>query len=481
MILELSWKSLRNRGVTAALTVLSIALSVALLLGVERIRAQARESFTNTISGTDLVVGARTSAVHLLLFSVFRIGDANSNVRWDTYQRIAARPEVAWTIPLSLGDSHRGYRVLGTNADYFAHLRYERNRKLEFAAGGPFTDPSDAVLGSEVARALGYGLGQSIVVAHGSGQEAFIEHAAQPFRVVGILKSTGTPADRTIHVPIEGVDGLHADTQETPVDPLIAAAKSGRSGKERREQGSTPTGLGNARDTKGAARNDKHGHASLPQKLEPAQRGSVAATPESTNAGEHVHDEGAAEASARTISAFLVGLKSRPAALGMQREINTFAEEPLTAILPGATLLEVWDLVGTVERALRAISLMVVAVGLAGMLIALLTGLNERRREMAVLRSVGARPAHVFGLILGEAGLLTGLGLLLGVGLLYLALSIGGTWLEARYGLSMPPRGPSSIELGLIGLIFLCGLLVGTLPALRSYRYSLADGITVRV
>ena len=216
MILDLAFKSLRNRRVTVALTVLSIALSVTLLLGVERIRAQARENFTSTISGTDLVVGARTSAVHLLLFSVFRIGDANNNVRWDSYQAIAARREVAWTIPLSLGDSHRGYRVLGTNADYFSHLRYARDRTLEFAAGRPFAAANEAVLGADVARALGYGLGQSIVVAHGTGEEAFLEHTAQPFRVSGILARTGTPADRTIHVSLEGLDALHAEQPDAP-------------------------------------------------------------------------------------------------------------------------------------------------------------------------------------------------------------------------------------------------------------------------
>src|SRR5262245_43687509 len=121
MIVSLAWKSLRNRRATAALTVASIALAVALLLAVERIREQTREGFASTVSGIDLIVGARTSPVHLLLFSVFRIGDATNNVRFDTYRTIAGWPEVAWTIPLSLGDSHRGYRVVGTTGDYFEH------------------------------------------------------------------------------------------------------------------------------------------------------------------------------------------------------------------------------------------------------------------------------------------------------------------------------------------------------------------------
>src|SRR5882672_3085816 len=187
VIPALAIKSLRNRKFTAALTVLSIALAVLLLLGVERIRHESRESFAATISGTDLVVGARSSPVHLLLSAVFHIGNATNNLRWDSYRAIATRPEVAWTIALSLGDSHRGYRVLGTTPDYFEHLRFAREHKLAFAHGARFENARDAVLGAEVAQALGYGLGQPIVIAHGSGEMESSLHKEHPFRVVGIL------------------------------------------------------------------------------------------------------------------------------------------------------------------------------------------------------------------------------------------------------------------------------------------------------
>ena len=118
-MLTLAVKSLKNRKFTTVLTVASIALSVTLLLGVERIRKEAKASFTKTISGTDLIVGARTGPVQLLLYSVFRIGSATNNISWQSYQEIAQNPNVNWTIPISLGDSHHGYRVMGTNADYF--------------------------------------------------------------------------------------------------------------------------------------------------------------------------------------------------------------------------------------------------------------------------------------------------------------------------------------------------------------------------
>ena len=227
MIASLAAKSLRNRRLTAALTVASIALAVALLLGVERIRQETREGFASTVSGTDLIVGARSSPVHLLLFSVFRIGNATNNIRWDSYRTIASWPGVAWTIPLSLGDSHRGYRVLGTTADYFEHYRFARNRALGFAAGRRFEGERDAVLGAEVARALGYQLGQKIVIAHGAGDVEFAQHKDRPFEVVGILAPTGTPVDRTVHISLEGLDALHANVDAAaPADPLEAARRA---------------------------------------------------------------------------------------------------------------------------------------------------------------------------------------------------------------------------------------------------------------
>ena len=422
VILALAVKSLRNRKFTAALTVLSIALAVLLLLGVERIRHESRESFAATISGTDLIVGARSSPVHLLLYSVFHIGNATNNLRWDSYRAIATQPEVAWTIPLSLGDSHRGYRVLATTPDYFDHFRFARDRRLVLAQGKGFGDERDAILGADVADALKYRPGDPIVIAHGAGDVSFSLHEHHPFKVAGILARTGTPVDRTVHVSLAGLDAVHENTdQGGAADPLAAVV-----------------------------RGDRHAGAML------------ASTP-------------------RAITAFLVGLKSRSSALSMQRRVNEFSAEPLSAVLPGVALQEVWEITGAVEKTLFAVSGLVVIVGLAGMLVALLTSLSERRREMAILRSVGARPVHVFALILGEAAFLTAAGIILGVAALYIGLLAGQPWLESRLGLFIALSWPSVYEVGLIVVVAAAGLLIGLIPAYRIYRYSLADGMTLRI
>jgi putative ABC transport system permease protein len=414
----LALKSLGNRRFTTILTIVSIALSVTLLLGVERIRKEARTSFTNTVSGTDLIVGARSGPVQLLLYSVFRIGNATNNISWESYQEIARNPNIEWTIPISLGDSHKGYRVMGTNADYFERFRYAGGRRLELASGRALQDVFDAVLGAEVARTLNYHAGDPIVIAHGAGEISFIEHDNKPFEVVGVLESTGTPVDQTVHVLLEGIEAIHIDWQEgAPIPGQSISAKR-----------------------------------VLEMDLTP-----------------------------KAITAFLVGLKSRIAVFGVQRYVNEYPREPLLAILPGVALQELWDLIGVAEKALLAVSGFVVAIGLCGMLIALMTSLNERRREMAILRSVGARPLHVFGLIAGESVMLTVAGIIAGMGLLYGLLLLAQPLILSRFGLLIGIRGLSSYELILVSVVCLAGFLIGTIPAYRIYRYSLADGMTIRI
>jgi len=417
--LLLAFRSLWNRRTTALLTVCAIAISVALLLGVQKMRVAAREGFANTVSGVDLIVGARSGPLNLLLYSIFRVGDATANVSWASYQKIARHPDVAWTIPISLGDSHRGFRVMGTDGSYFEHYQFAGERHLEFAAGKPFADLYDTVLGADVAETLGYRLGDPIVVAHGLGNVSFAKHADKPFCVAGILKKTGTPIDRTVHVSLPAITAIHLDWQSG-----VQAPAGARVGAEEAR----------ARDL----------------------------TPES-------------------ITAFLVGMRTKVMTFTMQRAINEYRQEPLQAIIPGVTLTQLWDLVGIADRALLVIAAFVVLAGLLGMLTAILTSLNERRREMAILRSVGARPRHVFTLMVLEAGLLALAGVLLGVALCYGILYAAQPVLEQRFGIFMRPAGLTGYDLLILGSIVAAAVLMGLLPAWRAYRNTLSDGLTIRV
>jgi putative ABC transport system permease protein len=436
----LAIKSLRNRKFTAGLTVVSIALSVTLLLGVERIRSEAQTSFTNTIAGTDLIVGARTSPVQLLLASVFGLGNATNNIDWESYEKISKHPGISWSIPISLGDTHDGYRVLGTTGAYFDHFQYGRKQALQMRAGTWFDSENGAVLGAEVAEKLGYRVGSGIIVSHGSGEISFIQHDSHPFQVAGILERTGTPVDRTVFVGLSGIDAIHAGMEAADDhghDPLAAHEEMDH------HHGKEPYGT--------ALHNVVHGGHRL-----------------------HGHEP-------RAITAFYIGLKSRSAALSVQRMINEYKGEPLTAVLPAVALQELWGIVGIVEKALLAVSGFVVVVGLSGMLVAIMTSLNERRREMAILRSVGARPLHVFSLIVGEAGFVTLTGIAVGTTLLYTFLLAAQPLIAARFGLFIGIGGLSAYELVLMGVVCLAGFCIGIIPGYRIYRFSLADGMTIRI
>jgi len=417
--LNLAAKSLWNRRWTAGLTVFAIAVSVTLFLGVEKIRASAQASFDNTISGTDLIVGARSGSINLLLYSVFRIGEATNNITWQSYQEFAERPQVAWTIPISLGDSHKGYRVMGTDRNYFEHFRYGRAYPLELATGRPLDDVFDVVLGADVAGELNYRLGQEIIVSHGLGRTSFAQHKDKPFRIVGILKPTGTPVDRTVHVTLEGIEAVHVDWQSG-----AAAPAARRVSKE---------------DV-------------LQMDLQPA-----------------------------AITAFLVGVNRPIDVLRLQREINEYEEEPLLAILPGVTLRQLWGIVGAAETALTVIAGFVVFAGLLGMLTSILTSLRERRREMAILRSVGARPWHIFALLTSEAVMLALAGSVLGLMLVYGSLFGLGPWIESQFGVYLEMGLPGLYDAGMVLAVVGSALVLGTVPAALAYRQSLADGLTVRV
>ncbi|BDX08616.1 ABC transporter permease [Planctobacterium marinum] len=224
MIFSIAASSLKSRKSSVILTLLSLLVSISLLLSVEHIRKEAKDSFGRTVSGVDLIVGARTGQLNLLLYSVFRIGNATNNIDWATYERIHKDKQVKWAIPISLGDSHRGYRVMGTSTDYFSHFRYGNKQALELRAGEPNIGLTKTVLGAEVAQKLGYKVGDKITIAHGVGSVSFSNHDEAPFVVTGILKATGTPVDQTVHVSLESLELVHFSAPK--IAAILAAPDS---------------------------------------------------------------------------------------------------------------------------------------------------------------------------------------------------------------------------------------------------------------
>lgn len=418
MLMKLARLSLWNRRGTVLMTLISLTISITLLFGIDHLRKEAKHSFTSTVSGTDLIVGARSGQLNLLLYSVFRIGNATANVSWNSYERIKSHPQISWTIPLSLGDSHRGYRVLGTNQDYFRYYRYANGQELKFTEGQAFDRVYDAVLGAEVARKLGYQLGQEIVLAHGIGAVSFSEHKDKPFVVTGILTPTGTPVDQTVHISLEGIEAIHLDWRQGVQIP---------------------------------GRNISAEQA-LQQDLTP-----------------------------KAITAFMVGLQSKMATFAVQRQINEFRGEPLSAILPGVALAELWQMLSMVENLLLVITLLVLLAGMIGMITTLLASMKERQREMAILRAVGAHPWYLFVLIQVEVLLLTLMSLALAAVLLVAILWGVQDTLASQYGLFISLNPFSYDTLYWAGAILLLAVILGTIPSWLAYSRALAEGLTVRL
>ncbi|QDK41320.1 ABC transporter permease [Bacteriovorax stolpii] len=417
MINFLTYKSIKNRKFTSFLSVLSIALSVTLFLGIERIRNGARDGFTNTISKTDLIVGAKGGSLQLLLYTVFHIGGAVNNIKMTTYNDIKSNPQVEWTIPISLGDAYRGFRVVATDENFYKHYRFRGDQEVKMQEGVLPADTFDVVLGSEVAKKFKHKVGDPIVISHGLSSEAVLSHDNTPFKIVGIMAPTQTPIDTGVYITLQGMEAIHFGW-ETGV-PSGEAINPDRFKKEN---------------------------------IEITQ-----------------------------LTSFMVKLKSRIAVLRMRRNIDMYPNEPVMAIIPALSLQEMWETIGYVEQILFLVSLCVLLVGVMSILISLYTSINERRREMAILRSLGASSRHVFFLLLYESSFLVLMGCIFGVASMYGLLYFVRPWLESNFSVYLPIEPLSKTEWYYLAGIFVVGTLAGLIPAIKAYLNSLQDGLTIKI
>ena len=416
MLLKLTLNSLYARLLTVSMTIFAISLSLMLYLSVEKLRSSAYTSFTNTISQTDLIVGSRTGSVQLLLYSIFRIGNATNNITWESYQDIIEKDEVEWAVPISLGDSHKGYRVMGTNKDFFKHYKYRGNKSLVIKDGKYFSDLYDVVLGFSVAEKLDYQISSSIIVSH--GLKSFTDHDEQPFKVSGILAKTGTPVDNTIIVSLKAIEAIHVDWS------------SG---------------------------------AKIPGQITP------------------IDEIRKMDLATSNITAILLGIDSKLKIFQFQRWINEYPEEALTAILPGVALQELWRIVGVVENILLGISFVVILTTLMGMAAIVLSSLNERRREMAIWRAMGASPKIVIGLLMLEALIISSVSIFLSTFLLFILLYFLQPWIDTTYGILVTVEMFSLSDIYIFILFIFAAMFVSLIPALRAYWFSINDGMTVKI
>ena len=419
---SLAWRSAWSRRHALAMVALSVSVSVLILLGVQQLRHDARQSFTQALSGVDLMVGPRGSASELMLYSVFQVGRPSRNMAHEAYVALRALPQVRWAVPVQLGDTYRGFPVLGTTPELFEVFQTQGAR-LQWAQGRPFADPQadagavvEAVLGAQVAARHGLSVGDRLVLTHGRSDGLAPDHADQPFTVVGVLQATGAPIDRNVIISLQGFEALHQG-MGAPGLPWLGGV------------GAAPT---------------------------VAERAALVP---------------------RELTAVWVGLHARTEVFSARRGIERLPQDSLMAVLPGVALDELWQVVKLAENALLAIGVLVAVSGMLSVAAVLMVGLSARRKELAVLRALGATPLALLGLVWLEALGVCLLGMLGGLVLHGLGLWALQDLLRTELGIAVQWGWPTAeVAWSLAGLV-LAAWLAASVPALRAYRLSLVDGL----
>jgi putative ABC transport system permease protein len=420
--LKMALASAASRKWILAISLISIGISSAVILSVAQIRADVRNSFASAINGVDLIVGSRDSPTELLMYTVFGLGQASRSMPFSTAQTIAELPGVAWVIPIQLGDFYNDSPVMGTESSFFKRVQVA-NQALTFASGREFTQENDVVIGSDVAKNSRLAIGEKIILSHGTNGPLAEKHTDSPFQVVGILKATGTPIDRKVIVSLEGFERMHIGW-ELGLSPKTLQAQLG-----------VPATSPDPSET--------------PKKVEKPSR----------------------------VTALFVGLTSPARVFGIKRTVERMNGSSLMAVMPGVTLAKLWKMLAIGESALLFVGwLTAVSAMLSATAITMLS-LQSRRRELAIWRSLGARPGALLSLVLAESVGIMLAGIVLGYALLQLLIFAGSSDLRALTGVglhhSLPTEETWAMLMGLIVTAFAAGFI----PAIQAYRWSLQDSL----
>jgi putative ABC transport system permease protein len=414
--LSMALASAASRKLVLGISLLAVAVSSAVILSVAQIRADVRHSFASAITGVDLIVGSRDSPTELLMYTVFGLGQASRNMPYSAATSIAALPGVSWVVPVQLGDFYNDSPVMGTEASFFDHVQ-AGNKPLAFAKGQRFARDQDVVVGHDVAAAHQLALGARLVLSHGTSGGLAPKHTDSPFTVVGILAATGTPIDRKVMVTLGGFERMHAGWAfgMPPSTP----------------QAQTP---------------------------DPSQSQALAQPPTS-------------------VTALMVGLSSPARVFGIRRTIERMNGSSLMAVMPGITLAKLWQTLSIGESALLAVGWLTAMSAMLSAAATTMLSLQSRRRELAIWRSLGARPSALLSLVMLESMGLMLAGIVLGYGLLQLLIALGADAMRALTGVTLQHALPSPdtwlMMLGLLAVAFVASLM----PAVQAYRWSLQDSL----
>jgi putative ABC transport system permease protein len=357
------------------------------------------------------VLGARGSELQLVLNTVYHLDTSPGNIPWTLYRDVKHDRLVKWAIPYAVGDNYRGFRVVGTTPEIFSDFEYVRGRKLALAQGRKFDpDKREAVLGSFVAEQTGLVYNAKFPVYHGVVFNEAEKHEGE-YTVCGILEPTGTPVDRVVWIPIDGIFMM-----------------------------------------------DRHVLRGAGEEYRPEH-------------GKAIPDEH------KEVGAVLLKFRGGAAA-GWQFKERVQRGNRATLAWPiEGSIRQLFEKLGWVTRVLAMVAYLVVAVAVGGILASLYNTMNERRREFAILRALGAARARVFSVIVAEAATIAAIGALLGFLVYGVILAAATALLRQRTGVVLDVFAPHPVLwIAPLGMLLL-GAVAGLLPAWKAYATDVADNL----
>jgi len=404
-------KSVRSRLLPVSLVIITLMASMVLLLSIERVQKATEAGFNQSISGVDTIIGPRSSSLELVLYTVFHLGRPTNNITMKTIDYIKQREDVEYLVPIALGDSHQGFRVIATEKNYFKYIKYSGDKPLSFSSGQAFEEISGAVIGADVAKRLNYQVGTKIHISHGSSRAVAKKHDDFSFQVKGVLKKTGTPIDQAVFIDLRGYELIHLGWQSgTKIFNLKQLDLSSLTEKE--------------------------------------------LTP-------------------KTVTAAFVGLKSKLTLFRFAADIKKYPNEAISAVIPGIALSELWSMVGIVDQGFEFLSWIIIVISLISMVSLIISSIDSRKREMTIYRANGATPIYLSILVVLEA-IFIGLTAIIGAIILVTLVTYFATeQLNLILGITPEFDWISWDEAKVFAIILISGIFSSLVPAIIVFKKNL--------
>ncbi len=437
-IFSLAWKNLTNRPLSMLLTLVLFALGVGLTSLLLLLNKQLTDKFEKNLAGVDIVVGAKGSPLQLILANMYHIDAPTGNISLQSAKPFLnpRHPLIKKSVPLSLGDSYKTYRIVGTLHDFLGLYN------AEIAEGTLWNAPLETTIGATVAERTGLKIGTKFNSNHGL-DEGGGEHEEAAFKVVGILKPTGTVIDQLILTATQSIWAVHEHAQaELEGDQQATVDKQQATGDRQHATGNrqqTPPSVNSANST------DLDDRTALLQ------------TADSTH----------------QITSLLLQFKMRNVqTLNFQRNLNQNTD--MQAATPALEINRLYEMMGVGEKALRALALLIIVVSGLSIFIALFNSLKERQYELALMRVMGAGRSRLFLLIVCEGILLSIMGFCIGIALSHSAMQLLAKSMSDAYRYSFSGWMWLTEEWYLLVGAALIGFLAAVIPAWSAYRQDIS-------